>query len=350
MPQREIDKIISENFSELSRQVKLISQVKINIWHTLVIITFVAGFAAALIWSVSNEIINEGLSQLGGGGNKIENIARLTFEDDSGNSFGPILSNKTSVTLLELPVTPAAITITVNMVGAGGGAVSSSPAGIDCGSSCSAQFNAGAALVLTAIPNASSTFAGWSGSCSGTGDCSLTAAKDDFVTAEFALVDSGNNNPIPTVRHISVNIQQKFPDGGKFDGNTELFVMPQNFHPGDNFISKFSGISSSSPSFSANIYDDIPPSQYDVVIKKKGFLAKKILGVSWPPADLDFGDMIAGNLQDSDDEINSLDWSVMKNAWGSTDLTADINGDGIVNTLDWSVLNRNWGMSGGFGN
>jgi hypothetical protein len=50
----------------------------------------------------------------------------------------------------------------------------------------------------------------------------------------------------------------------------------------------------------------------------------------------------AGNLQDSDDVINSLDWGVMSPKWGTNDAVADINKDGTVNTLDWGIMNKNW--------
>ena len=45
----------------------------------------------------------------------------------------------------------------------------------------------------------------------------------------------------------------------------------------------------------------------------------------------------------SDGTVNSLDWSIMNNAWNTNDATADINNDGIVNTIDWSVMNGEWG-------
>ena len=44
----------------------------------------------------------------------------------------------------------------------------------------------------------------------------------------------------------------------------------------------------------------------------------------------------------NDDTVNSLDWSIMNNAWNTNDATADINNDGIVNTIDWSIMNSEW--------
>lgn len=53
----------------------------------------------------------------------------------------------------------------------------------------------------------------------------------------------------------------------------------------------------------------------------------------------------AGDLN-SDNIINSLDWSVMSGRWFSNDASADINSDGIVNSLDWSVMSGNWFQTG----
>jgi len=77
--------------------------------------------------------------------------------------------------------------LTVSNEGTGSGAVSSSPAGISCGYSCQASFDAGTAVTLTATPDASSVFTGWSSDCSGTGSCQLTLDQARSVTATFAL-------------------------------------------------------------------------------------------------------------------------------------------------------------------
>jgi hypothetical protein len=79
-------------------------------------------------------------------------------------------------------------TVTAAKAGTGSGSVSSSPAGIDCGATCSALFDEGTSVTLTATPAAGSTFTGWSGAgCSGTGTCTVTANADATATATFAL-------------------------------------------------------------------------------------------------------------------------------------------------------------------
>src|SRR5258706_9045243 len=78
-------------------------------------------------------------------------------------------------------------TLTTANAGTGSGAVTSSPAGINCGATCSASYNAGTVVTLTAAPAAGSTFSGWSGACSGTGTCPVTMRAAQSVTATFAL-------------------------------------------------------------------------------------------------------------------------------------------------------------------
>jgi hypothetical protein len=77
-------------------------------------------------------------------------------------------------------------TLTVHTLGSGSGKVTSSDGKINCGSDCSAIYNAGAELTLIAEEDAGSIFTGWSGGgCSGTGNCEITMNADVDVTATF---------------------------------------------------------------------------------------------------------------------------------------------------------------------
>jgi hypothetical protein len=69
-------------------------------------------------------------------------------------------------------------TLTVGKTGTGNGTVSVNPS--------EAPYAAGTLVTLTASPDSSSTFEGWSGDCSGTGPCSIVMDADKFVTANFA--------------------------------------------------------------------------------------------------------------------------------------------------------------------
>lgn len=87
--------------------------------------------------------------------------------------------------------------------------------------------------------------------------------------------------------------------------------------------------------------------RYDFVLKVPYYLSRKISNILWPPAStMSFGAALAGNLNNSDDAINTLDWSVMNSKWRTDDAIADINKDGQVNTIDWGIMNKNWHLSG----
>jgi phospholipase C len=76
--------------------------------------------------------------------------------------------------------------LSVQASGAGGGTISSTPTGINCGQACSASFSSGTKVTLTATPAANSFFAGWSGGCSGTSVCTLSLTQNTSVTANFS--------------------------------------------------------------------------------------------------------------------------------------------------------------------
>ena len=92
----------------------------------------------------------------------------------------------------------------------GQGTVTSSPSGIQCDSSCggvSASFPATSAIVLSASPAAGNTFAGWSGACSGVGQCNIAAGTSIAnVTAIFNASGGGNNSePVTLMNEVGLS-------------------------------------------------------------------------------------------------------------------------------------------------
>jgi uncharacterized repeat protein (TIGR02543 family) len=75
--------------------------------------------------------------------------------------------------------------LSVTKAGTGAGTVTSSPAGINCGTTCSANYSSGASVTLTPTAASGSTFAGWSGACTGTGACTVSMTAARSVTATF---------------------------------------------------------------------------------------------------------------------------------------------------------------------
>jgi LmbE family N-acetylglucosaminyl deacetylase len=80
--------------------------------------------------------------------------------------------------------------LSVSKTGSGSGTVASSPAGISCGAACSASFDHGTVVTLSASPAGGSEFTGWSGACTGTGACQVTMSEARSLSAAFAAVPS----------------------------------------------------------------------------------------------------------------------------------------------------------------
>jgi hypothetical protein len=77
-------------------------------------------------------------------------------------------------------------TLTVAVGGSGSGTVKTISTKISCPGTCSATYTYGSAATLNAEPAAGSTFAGWSGACSGTArQCNFKMNGDKTATAIF---------------------------------------------------------------------------------------------------------------------------------------------------------------------
>jgi len=141
--------------------------------------------------------------------------------DGGGNkkaAYGAVLDALNAVSTVALTVTRS---------GSGSGTVTSTPAGINCGSTCSAGFASGASVTLTAAAAGGSTFAGWSGSCSGSGTCTVSMTAARSVTATFNSTGAGGT--------VSINA------GGSASGS----FAADGFFSGGNTFSTTSAINTS---------------------------------------------------------------------------------------------------------
>jgi len=77
-------------------------------------------------------------------------------------------------------------TLTVSKTGVGKGTVTSSPAGINCGTACASDYVINTAVTLTATPDMTSIFMGWTGCDSVSGaTCTVTMGSARSVAANF---------------------------------------------------------------------------------------------------------------------------------------------------------------------
>ena len=91
--------------------------------------------------------------------------------------------------------------LTVRKAGSGSGTVTGSPAGINCGKTCSHAYPFGTVVTLKEKAAKGSTFVGWSGGgCVGKATCKIVAKAALSVTAKFAH----KNCVVPNVRGKSL--------------------------------------------------------------------------------------------------------------------------------------------------
>ncbi len=96
--------------------------------------------------------------------------------------------------------TPAgSYTMTVSKAGSGTGAVTSAPAGINCGATCQATFATNTMVTLTAVPDPGFVFVGWSGGgCTGTAPCTVTMSTTKTIVATFDPPEFPANCALPS--------------------------------------------------------------------------------------------------------------------------------------------------------
>lgn len=111
----------------------------------------------------------------------------------------------------------SAYNIRVNRIG-GQGWVGSEPDGIACGSTCEADFPAGATVSLVAESVGTAMFIGWSGECAGTTPtCQIQMVGPRSVTAQFSGGADAGVQADAGARDSGVAFDAGVPDVGLAD-------------------------------------------------------------------------------------------------------------------------------------
>lgn len=119
------------------------------------------------------------------------------------------------------------------------GSVSSSPAGIRCmpDSRCTATFDEGTTVTLTATPDSGYRLDAWGGDCTGAAGCTVRMTADRDITARFAqrqvtatpCETSGQPPAIPAIslQEITDGLANPVHVTNAGDGSKRLFVVEQ---------------------------------------------------------------------------------------------------------------------------
>lgn len=118
----------------------------------------------------------------------------LRRAEPSPACFAALVVVATLLVLAAFPTFASAATqtLTVEKAGTGTGAVTSSPAGINCGATCSAPFAEGSTVVLKALSGPNTAVVEWTGCTAGETlehECKVTMSTAKTVTATFNLIE-----------------------------------------------------------------------------------------------------------------------------------------------------------------
>ncbi|MCX6790299.1 MAG: peptidoglycan-binding protein, partial [Candidatus Kaiserbacteria bacterium] len=131
------------------------------------------------------------------------------------NSAGQPTSASATITFKHASSQANTFTLSVSNTGTGNGTVTSAPAG--------ATFASGTSVTLTATPASGSTFAGWSGACTGTAaTCTVSMTANRIVSAMFNSATGGTYSLIITNVGTGSGTIASAPTGTSFASGTSV--------------------------------------------------------------------------------------------------------------------------------
>ena len=104
------------------------------------------------------------------------------------------------------------VSLSIATVGTGTGTVTTSPTGINCGTTCTASFSTGTVVTMNAVAATGSTFSGWSGDA----DCSDGSVTLNANTSCTATFQAQTTTPTFT---LSVNLVKNITSLGTGNGS-----------------------------------------------------------------------------------------------------------------------------------
>lgn len=341
-----------------------------------IVIAFIAGFVAALFFSVSENIVTPLVAQLPAP-TQISNQAQAIFKDASGKTYPTVTSNTVLISIKT--GTPSGDTTPPGaIVNMGVGSITSNSIPVmwrapgDDG-----YVGTATSYDLRYSQTAITQVTEWNAATSVTGEPtpSVVDTKESYTLTSLqsdttywigvrAFDEAGNQSSLSYILKVKTagttgggyvydpNDVQSFAGTVSSEGNYKkqfsLVRVRLRDATTQQVIAEFEGSSSGTGDITIPL-SNIPSKAYHISVRIPKLLSRVEQNITLSPTSstkIPFINIRLGNLQDGDDEINSLDWAVLSGKWGTADADADFNRDGMVNTLDWGVMNGNWSLKG----
>ncbi|MTW23166.1 InlB B-repeat-containing protein [Allochromatium palmeri] len=144
----------------------------------------------------------------------------------SGTQECTVSMEQNQTVLAQFSATAQPKVYTLNVTKTGLGTVTSSPAGIDCGFDCSESYAEGTTVQLSPLPESGYRFVGWSGVCSGTGQCSVSMNQNQTVTATFEPSGTCPHETTLNLSQQTVHDSQRFSACDTITAGSQFVVAP----------------------------------------------------------------------------------------------------------------------------
>src|SRR3989344_858375 len=378
---KEIEEAAQGALATFQRFFTTLKETYVPSWKGFTVI--IAAAVAILIETTFLSISRNLAQQQAAPANQITNQAQVTYQDPSGNSYGPLMSNSVVVDVLPLPSpSPAPIgdttapeqivSLAVDATTDTTLSVSWQAPGDDGAVGTASSYD----LRVSDKEIKGSDKDSWDKAVpapneptplpAGTPQTYIFTGLTPNTTYWIALIASDEANnvstlsnivfattttivPLPTptippqlLTAVKVKIVAQY-----LKENTPVTLALKHYLNGTTVL-QVSSITDKDGKAAFTI-NNVVKDVYDVAISIPGYLVPVIEDYNFILYDelkmeLVVDDEAAGNLQE-DGTIDSLDYAVLSSKWGASDATSDLNGDGIVNSIDFSIMNANWGKT-----
>ena len=232
------------------------------------------------------------------------------------------------------------VTVTKNASGGSNGLVTSTPAGINCGAQCTANFAPGSKLTLTVTPDYRSLFTGWSGDCTAVqGLCQLSTGASPTANATARFVATACSldrvcqklpTPLPSTRFRAV--------WGTSANNVWVVGAGGSIMHWDGAL--FSPVQSGTGSDLFSIWGSGPN---DIWVGSTSGLVLRWNGTTFTPTAITGSQDVAGIWGSGANDVWFLDGTATLRRWNGSTFAAVSTGAGVALTALWgSSANDFW--------